>query len=322
MDGPRRKKPLGVLDAITNVTSGIAGDVGTVAKWFKDDYDDPSKVAGQVKDFAVGAAKHTAEIPQKALEASETMRKEGVYNPEPVVEAAQLPMGVGLAGVPMKAGEVAFGSGAIRPVTGGYHATANKEIFDKFKKTDNDIGTHISVDPNNAGLYPFTMEKGMTLSSSAPRTMPVVGDFQNPLRYPLNPVLWKDPDMVVNNLALRREWGGKIPKNLVDDFENAAKQPGKWEDNFFGMLRDRGHDSVQYPHSANTRRYDSFMALDPEQVVPRFSEKGQEWIKERGVKEPIKRYNWEDVMNNVASTTDQKTYEELLKYYPHMIPGD
>jgi hypothetical protein len=317
-----RKKPKGLLDAVYNVGSGIASDLGTMADWFADSYQDPSAALKQAKDAVVGAAKHTAQIPQKALEASETMRTQGVYNPEPVVEAAQLPMGIGLAGVPMKAGEAALGAGVIRPVTGGYHATANQEIFDKFKKTGNDIGTHMSIDPNIAGLYPFTMEKGMTLTTSAPRTMPVVGDFNNPLRYPLNPAVWNDPDMVVNNLALRREWGGRIPKNLVDDFERAAKAPGKWEDNFFGMLRDRGHDSVQYPHSANTSRYDSFMALNPEQVVPRFSEQGQQWIKERGIKEPMKRYNLEDVMNNVAGTTDQRTLDELFKYYPHMIPND
>jgi hypothetical protein len=54
----------------------------------------------------------TASIPQRAFEASESRRAGGAYDPGPILEAAMLPMGTGaVAGVPLKAGEVALGAG-------------------------------------------------------------------------------------------------------------------------------------------------------------------------------------------------------------------
>jgi hypothetical protein len=54
-------------------------------------------------------------LPRRAIESAANYQQTGQYDPAPIVEAATLPLGTGvLAGVPMRAGEVALGSGALR----------------------------------------------------------------------------------------------------------------------------------------------------------------------------------------------------------------
>jgi hypothetical protein len=54
----------------------------------------------------------TATLPQRAVDSSERMRTEGVYDPAPFIEAAILPMGTGaIVGAPVRGAEVALGAG-------------------------------------------------------------------------------------------------------------------------------------------------------------------------------------------------------------------
>lgn len=84
-----------------------------------------------VESFAVNSLNNLASLPQRAIESSQTYADTGVYDPAPMVEAAMLPMGTGaIAGVPMRAGEMALGAGPIR----AYHASPyDFERFDLSK---------------------------------------------------------------------------------------------------------------------------------------------------------------------------------------------
>lgn len=87
-----------------------------------------------------------ATLPQRALGASEMMRQTGIYNPEPIVEAAMIPMGTGaIAGVPMRAGEAVLGAGPIR----AYHGSPHD--FDRFDLSK--IGTGEGAHAYGHGLY-------------------------------------------------------------------------------------------------------------------------------------------------------------------------
>jgi hypothetical protein len=58
-----------------------------------------------------------ATLPQRAIENSQNSIDTGTYDPSPTLESAMLPMGTGaIAGVPLKVGEMALGSGAVRGV--------------------------------------------------------------------------------------------------------------------------------------------------------------------------------------------------------------
>jgi hypothetical protein len=65
--------------------------------------------------LAGGLYQALGDISKKAFGASEEMRTQGTYNPAPILDAAMLPMGTGgITGLPLKAGEVALGAGAVR----------------------------------------------------------------------------------------------------------------------------------------------------------------------------------------------------------------
>ena len=73
------------------------------------------------KDFGImkGMGRNLAALPQRAMQAAANYQPgdPGSYDPSPIVEAATLPMGMGaIAGVPMRAGEMALGAGAVRSV--------------------------------------------------------------------------------------------------------------------------------------------------------------------------------------------------------------
>jgi hypothetical protein len=236
-------------------------------------------------------------LPERAFGASEQMRQGGPYDPGPAVEAAMLPMGTGgIAGVPMAAGEAAFGSGIIRPkpLIEGYHGTASRTPFDRLKTSGEDVGVHLSTNPTTSALYSLTPEAGVGLAEASPRTMPVVADINKPLRYPANPVDWRDPNMVMGFLDHFLADGYKFPKGALSALESAAVQGGGFEKNLIPSLQQRGYDAIQYPHSPG-RGYDSYMAFDPKQVVPKFSSEGQSLISARGVRNPGKKINWDDL---------------------------
>lgn len=233
-------------------------------------------------------------LPQRAFGASEQMRTEGPYNPQPILESAMLPMGTGaVAGAPIAAGETALGAGMLRrqpPVVGGYHATTAD--FDKFAQTP----THFSIDPNVARQFSLGHPNNV-LYTEGSRTIPVVGDVQSPL--------------VLNNSIARgiRDWGDsfdllsafdamhinkQLPEGLM---KNLSKIPedNNWAKGFVGTLKDMGYDSVKYPHSGSRlNRPDAYMALDSEKVVPRFSPEGQKLIKARGILEPKRELRWNE----------------------------
>ena len=186
------------------------------------------------------------------------------------------------------------------PVTGGYHGTVAPQNFKRFKKSEVDLGTHFADDPDVAVQYALGTTTGNFegLTQGA-RTIPVVADIRKPLKYPSDPINWADSDWVMRGVKEGTERGYKPPKGLLDDMVAAEKSAGGWGKNFIPMLKDRGYDSVLYPHATNPvmeAQPNSYMALDPKQVTPRLSPKGQELIKARGILEPSKKLtNLDDV---------------------------
>lgn len=74
------------------------------------------------KDFAIirGAVEGLASLPQRAFRSSEAMQRGEGYDPGPILEAAMLPMGAGVAaGAPAHAGEALLGAGPVRVVDTG-----------------------------------------------------------------------------------------------------------------------------------------------------------------------------------------------------------
>jgi hypothetical protein len=201
-------------------------------------------------------------------------------------------------------------AGKLPRLRGGYHATSSPENFSTFIKSERDMGTHISTDPNVARGYAmgdyspnkfkrdWEVSKG-DINASGPRTIPVVADIRNPLKYPGDPVNWQKPSNVLRTLESNATLGTANEASqygkLMTDLEKVSGKPGDWEGNFYNYLKDRKHDAVQYPHitgSVKPTGFNSFMALDPEQVVPKFSPEGQALIKERGVIKPSVTLNW------------------------------
>lgn len=75
-----------------------------------------AEVPPNILDKLVAAGiKTAATLPQRAIQNSQFSMDTGNYDPATTVEAATLPLGTGaIAGVPVRAGEVALGSGALR----------------------------------------------------------------------------------------------------------------------------------------------------------------------------------------------------------------
>jgi hypothetical protein len=70
-----------------------------------------------IRDLAIAGPKAMLDIPRRAFESSESMRRGEGYDPGPMIEAATLPMGTGaIAGVPVKGYEAVFGSGPVRRI--------------------------------------------------------------------------------------------------------------------------------------------------------------------------------------------------------------
>jgi hypothetical protein len=195
-------------------------------------------------------------------------------------------------------GGFAGSTGKPPPMIGGYHGTVAPQNFKRFKKSEVDLGTHFADNPDVAVQYALGTTTGDFggLTQGA-RTIPVVADIRKPLNYPTDPINWGVGDWVIKGVTDSMNRGYKPPRGLLEDMF-AAERSG-WEKNFVPMLKDRGHDSVLYPHATNPimeAQPNSYMALDPKQVTPRLSPKGQELIKARGILEPSKKLtNLDDV---------------------------
>jgi hypothetical protein len=71
-----------------------------------------NKVIDPFAHMALAAGRGLATLPQRVVQNSQFAVGTGSYDPAPVVEAAMLPMGTGgVAGVPLRGGEIAFGAG-------------------------------------------------------------------------------------------------------------------------------------------------------------------------------------------------------------------
>ena len=305
-----RKKPTGLLDAFYNVGSGISSDLGTVADWFADSYQDPVGSLKGVGSAIAGAAQHTAELPKRAFESSETMRLEGPYNPEPIVEAATLPMGTGaIAGVPLKAGEGVLGSGFTRKLdkaTGGYIGS-NSPI----RQVGDQIGTHITTLPNVAVQDSLWPTMGNLSSIISPKTTPVVADINKYFKFPRDPVDWADPAAVVDFTKAGVEMGLPFPKGVLSGLESAAKQSGGLKENLIPMMQEKGYDAIKYPRDPGDIRIpyhypNSFMVFDQSKVLPKYSPEGQDLIKSRGLAGASKEL-YMDEANRAWMTASDRT---------------
>jgi hypothetical protein len=190
-------------------------------------------------------------------------------------------------------------------VPGAYHATSSPDEFTKFKlpPPSHDLGIHTSVNPNVSSSYLFKdVEPGTKDFMSgkvfgAPdaadsRIKPVLMDVKSALKYPADAIKWNDPERVIEYLESAMRGGFSAPKGLLSDMYNIGGTTKTWQDQFIPMLKDRGYDSVWYPHfdpGTGSSPYNTFMAFDPEQVVHRYSPEGVKLAKERGVKEPIRK---------------------------------
>jgi hypothetical protein len=113
------------------------------------------------KDYAIisGAAQGLATLPQRAFQASETMRSGGDYDPGPILEAAMLPMGTGaIAGVPMRGAETVLGAGPVRTKMGSVIAPAKPEVplgqFPQYAEQYPPVGPGVpTIDPKSGKPY-------------------------------------------------------------------------------------------------------------------------------------------------------------------------
>jgi len=215
---------------------------------------------------------------------------------------------------------VGVAGGLLLPkLKGAYHGTSSPRNFTEFVRSNRDMGTHVSTDPNVARGYAmgdYTPNKfakdwkefraapvpgpiGTGSPLAGPRVMPVVADIRKPMKYPGDPVNWQKADNVLETLEGQIMGGAARSPHYIDtfmDLKHVAGKPGKWEGNFEDYLRGKKYDAVQYPHV--TRAYgvpdkmNSYMALDPEQILPRFSPEGQALIKQRGLTLPSVPLRW------------------------------
>ena len=137
----------GLARATGNVISGLARDIPAAGRWFLGQAAKPEAEAqADVRNVMGGLATQLGTLPERAIGASQTALDTGVYNPAPAVETALTMMGgSAVPRVPVKAGEVAVGSGPIR----AYHSSPHD--FDKFDLAK--IGTGEGAQAYGHGLY-------------------------------------------------------------------------------------------------------------------------------------------------------------------------
>src|SRR6201996_9301420 len=141
-----------------------------------------------------GIVDQAASLPQRAFEASENRRAGGDYDPSPILEAATLPMGTGaIAGLPLRAGEMALGAGPIR----AYHGSPHD--FDAFSLDK--IGTGEGAQAYGHGLYFAGNEK---VAKSYRDTLSALDvDFENPQQAAASFLARNDGDPVKAESAMR-----------------------------------------------------------------------------------------------------------------------
>jgi len=180
-----------------------------------------------------------------------------------------------------------------------------------------DLGIHASVNPNipidyaykHVNEYPLNFFEGYNNYDAShpvdfmsgkrfddpdvawPRIKPYLLDTKNALQFPDDAIKWNHPESVVSTLARHMRQGYVAPRGLLSDMYNISGSDKMWQDQFIPMLKDKGYDSLYYPHwdsVASKNKYNSFMGFDSEQFIPRYSKEAEQLIKERGIKSAIK----------------------------------
>jgi hypothetical protein len=193
------------------------------------------------------------------------------------------------------------------PVIGAFHGTGAPVDFTKFRAPPptHDIGVHSTIEPYVSSHYSGDFDPSINFNkakfierptdpaeAAGGRTMPVVLDIRNALRYPRDAIKWNVPENVIGPLETAMRSGFVAPRGLLSDMYNIAGSEKVWQRDFVPMLKERGYDSIFYPHAAADPRpkYNTFATLDPESTVARFTPEGQKLIAERGIREPIRQY--------------------------------
>jgi len=191
------------------------------------------------------------------------------------------------------------------PVTEVFHGTGSpaEYVRPNLPPPEHDLGIHTSVNPNISASYAFKHDMGTPdvdfmsgkrfddPDAAGPRLKSFLMDARKALVYPQDAVKWNTPDNVVRYLADSMRQGFVAPRGLLSDMHNISASDKMWQDQFIPMLKDRGYDSMIYPHHDNVfggSPYNSFMTFDPEQLTPTYSREGQQLAKNRGIKGAIK----------------------------------
>jgi len=201
-----------------------------------------------------------------------------------------------------------IGRRKLPPMVEVLHGTGSpvEYVRPKLPPPEHDLGIHTTINPNITTGYAFKHDTGGIgdetvdfmsgkkfgdLDAAGPRVKPFLMDAKSALTYPTDAIKWNDPNRVVGALAKEMRQGFVAPRGLLSDLHNISSSDKMWQDQFIPMLKDKGYDSLTYPHydpGGGSTKYNTMMAFDPEQLTPRYSPEAERLIKERGIKGAIK----------------------------------
>lgn len=246
---------------------------------------------------------------------TEAFGRQKAAEPDLSTPSGQLSLAMGIMGGPRL---------KLPPAIGAYHGTGSPVNFTEFKlpPATHDIGVHSTIDPVVPSMYqrPPGINKQKFLpndliDSAGPRTIPVVLDVKSALAFPGDAGKWNIPSNVTSTLEDAMKSGFKAPRGLLDELHNIAGSEQVWQRDFSPLLKSLGYDSLYYPHgSINTpHKYNTFLTLNAEQTIPRFTREGQKLIAQRGIHEPMKY----DVFDNpTREQTSWRLPQGILKPRP------
>jgi len=271
----RPRRPLSILDALKSDLSrtgvGIVNALSSV----------PRFVQSHMQEYKPGMS--VADMPQ-------TME----VLPEAATTATMLPATTGVASVP----GISLASGLRRPPPAleVYHGTGVPKMYEAaegFKPSIRDVGVSTTIDPDIASFHANRLRSEIRPEAMKPRIIPSVADVKSSLKFPaVDPADWTRADAVIGSLEEAARKGKSLPKGMLSDFESIEKQTGGFKKNLIPALKEKGFDSVYFPHlspAGERLKYNSFLTFDPKQVVPKFSEEGRELVKERGIHPAMKK---------------------------------